>query len=703
MIDLSIIIVNYNVKAYLANLLSSIKKASAGINLEVFVVDNASVDKSIEYLQPRFPWVKFIKNVHNVGFGRANNQVLNYLTGKYTLILNPDTLIQEDTLSTMLSFMDSHPDAGLATCRLLNSDGSYSRDAIRNVPNLWSALMRVLGITELFPNSKLAGSYFVAKNDPGKIVEVPVISGSFMMIPTALFQELGGFDERFFMYFEDTDLCFRVAEKGFKIYYVPDTSIIHFRGESTKKQSINHHLVFNKALYQFYQKHYSKSYSVFSRALILLGIVFRALFTYTKSIISSSTHSIIDLLVLNLIIVVSFIYRYDLSMFSIMQDYKAEYFAINVMASLFYISIGAHYSIYKSQKNSIVALLKTMFFTFSGVALVTFFLKSFAFSRLIILVGAVIGFVALSTLRIIRKRRQKQHQAGSQLHSTRLLLVGVNNQTKALIQKIRKEIDWNYEIVGIVADKDSVQESHIEGVQVIGDLQSIAEIVRIFKIDEVFFQAQALNNQQILQLLSALPSNIYARLVSDSMDFILGKTNVHYFDGLPVINVELNYQKMYNQVIKRVFDLTISSIILLIGAPMYFFLKRENQQKELTLVKDYRDPIRLSLPVNASKYVLFYSLILHVFRGKLSMIGAPILSDNQTLERNLPYYKYGLTGLRQENEYRLEHESEKQQYEVYYYQNYAIWLDIELMVKALLNGFKRVKELVTALQGRLTV
>lgn len=679
--DVSIVIVNYNVKAYLANLLDSIKKGSTGLNVQVIVIDNASIDGSIDYVEKRHPENIYIRNKKNLGFGRANNQSIDLIDSPYTLLLNPDTIIQENTLSTLIEFMNSNRKVGLATCRLLNADGSYSNDAIRNVPNLWSALMRILGITELFPNSKFAGSYFLAKEDPKEVIDVPVISGSFMFIRSELFKQLNGFDDRFFMYFEDTDLCFRVKEAGYEIKYVPNTSIIHFRGESTKKHTLNHHLIFNKALYQFYQKHYSSGYSFISRLVIYLGLIFRAFFVYLKSLLSLSFYPLIDLLILNAVIISSFVVRYSIHLNTILEDYHSQYFAINMMATLFYLSIGSYYSLYRKNLHSSVALFKTTTLTFSSVAMITFFLKDYAFSRLIIVVGSLVGFIILLFIRIYRRKRVNSVKSSSTLNTKNVLIVGEGPQTADLIQKIRTEIAWNFNPIGIVSD--SYSDKIVEGVSIIGKIDDLPELVKLYKIDEVFFQMGILKNEAILSLIGKLPKNVFTRLVPDSQDYLLGKTNVNYFGGIPVVNIEIPYYLVYNRVLKRILDISVSLLIIMLLLPYKFYFSIVNNVKNKVLIY-INDFDRTEVELNGKSHLFdLFQLMLQVLFGKISLIGAPIYLY-QTV-RDFPDYKPGLFGNRQLVETHSIGEKEKQLFEIYYIQNYAIWLDLEILFKSLVN------------------
>ncbi|MCK4530431.1 MAG: glycosyltransferase family 2 protein, partial [Candidatus Marinimicrobia bacterium] len=228
--DISIIIVSYNVKTFLQHCIHSVQKASRGLNTELFVVDNRSIDGTGEMVQREFSEVNFIGNDKNLGFGKANNQALKRSRGKYILFLNPDTLIEENTLRVFLEFMDANEKVGIAGPKILNSDGSLQLACRRSFPSPSIALPKLLGLSNLFPKNKLLGKYNLTYLDPDKSYAVDAVSGSFMFCRGSLIRELGGFDEDFFMYGEDLDLCRRVQLKESLVYYVANTTIIHHKG-----------------------------------------------------------------------------------------------------------------------------------------------------------------------------------------------------------------------------------------------------------------------------------------------------------------------------------------------------------------------------------------------------------------------------------------------------------------------------------------
>jgi N-acetylglucosaminyl-diphospho-decaprenol L-rhamnosyltransferase len=260
---LSVVIVNYNVKYFLEQCLCSVKKAmeSSGTHAghdfqtEVLVVDNHSSDGSIDYLQSRFPFVRFIANTENTGFARANNQALQQCRGEYILFLNPDTILPEDAFSQCFSFMEAHPDAGALGVRMIDGSGQYLPESKRGFPAPWVSFCRMSGLTKLFPHSKLLARYYLGHLSPAATHPVDVLSGAFMWVRKAVLDKTGGFDERFFMYAEDIDLSYRIQQSGYHNYYLSTPTIIHFKGESTRRD-VRYVRLFYTAMIQFVQKHY---------------------------------------------------------------------------------------------------------------------------------------------------------------------------------------------------------------------------------------------------------------------------------------------------------------------------------------------------------------------------------------------------------------------------------------------------------------
>lgn len=260
---LSIIIVNYNVKHYLEQCLLSCEAALAGFESEIFVVDNASTDGSEDYFRSKFPQVKFIWNRENIGFARANNQAIRQATGRYILLLNPDTLVAESTFSRVCPFLDEHPSVGAVGVKMIDRYGHFLPESKRSLPTLWNSFSKMFGLAGLFPKTRLFGKYRLLYLDENLPHQVEVLSGAFMMLRAEALRKSGLLDESFFMYGEDIDLSYRVLMAGYQNYYLPET-IIHYKGESTKKGSIQYIQSFYGAMLIFYKKHYPRQSALFS-------------------------------------------------------------------------------------------------------------------------------------------------------------------------------------------------------------------------------------------------------------------------------------------------------------------------------------------------------------------------------------------------------------------------------------------------------
>nr|MDQ3049131.1 glycosyltransferase family 2 protein [Bacteroidota bacterium] len=273
---LSVIIVNYNVQHFLEQCLHSVRKASEKLSTEIFVVDNNSVDGSVAMVAAKFPEVQLIANKKNTGFSFANNQAIKIAKGEYILLLNPDTVVEEDTFEKVVTFMDAHPDAGGLGVKMLDGKGNFLPESKRGLPTPSVAFYKIFGLSALFPRSKTFGKYHLGFLDKDKSHEVEILSGAFMLMRKKVLDEVGLLDETFFMYGEDIDLSYRILLGGYKNYYFPETRIIHYKGESTKKSSVNYVFVFYKAMVIFARKHFSQNNAKLFSFLINIAIYLRA-------------------------------------------------------------------------------------------------------------------------------------------------------------------------------------------------------------------------------------------------------------------------------------------------------------------------------------------------------------------------------------------------------------------------------------------
>ncbi len=670
-IDISIIIVNYKVREYISNLLSSISRAEQNLTLEIFVVDNNSDDGSVDFLKKRFPDIRYIENLENVGFGKANNQAIKEAKGTFTLIINPDTLVSEDTFSVLVEHMDNHPLCGAAGCKILNPDGTFAPESKRSVPTLWSSISKVTGLSSLFPTSKLFEEYYLNSVEENEKASVPVLSGSFMFWRTKLLKELGGFDERFFMYGEDIDLCYRVQDTEYHIDYVPETSIIHYKGESSKKGDLRYIRVFNKALYQFFDKHHSSRYSFFFKIFIYSAIWLRALISVITSNFLIIGYLTSDLILLNVSVILGFLIRFQFSyeVFTDIQNLK--FLWINLLASLIYLFIGGFLDLFRSKKDSISNQIKAIIGSYSGVALITFFVREYAFSRLALIYGLIAALFLMLLLKLIQiNLANNDAKVTGKLKRLRVLLVGDSDHTDGIKSKIHSRPDWNYEITGTVGI-DKVNDGDL------GELAHIKELIKVYKVDQVFFALSSISYKNMLRQISILQNErVVFKLIPDSMDFILGKSNVEYLESIPLVEVGFSFSKGINHFLKRGMDIVIAFPLLIILAPITLpgILFSKYRKEKVSNFNFYNPPKENKWK---NRLILFW----YILKGDMSLVGGSI----NTSLRN-PQLKPAMTGTVQMNESRIQTEEDKENYELYYLQNYSIWMDIDILLKSFFVG-----------------
>ena len=291
-LSLSVVIVNYNVKYYLEQCLESVRRASQGLQVETFVVDNLSSDGSIAYLRERFPEVTFIENKENVGFARANNQAIRMSAGKYVLLLNPDTIVAEDTLARFIAFMDTHADAGGAGAYMLRTNGTFAPESRRGLPTPFVAFCKMSGLAALFPKSRLFGRYYMRYLDENEANKIEIISGAFMFLRREALDKAGLLDEDFFMYGEDIDLSYRILKEGYANYFLP-SRMLHYKGESTVKSSYRYVYTFYQAMQLFFNKHYAH-YSFLVSIPISMAIWARSLLAYIGNQLRHRTQAAVE-------------------------------------------------------------------------------------------------------------------------------------------------------------------------------------------------------------------------------------------------------------------------------------------------------------------------------------------------------------------------------------------------------------------------
>ncbi|WP_138189566.1 glycosyltransferase family 2 protein [Paenibacillus alvei] len=270
--DLSIIIVNYNTKQLTLNCLASINQSITDYRFEVILIDNASHDNSIEAIADKHPQVRLIVNTNNLGFSKANNQGMHIAQGRYVLLLNSDTVIEPDTLDTMIRFMDEHPKVGVAGCKVVLPDGSLDKACRRGFPTPSATFYYVSRLSKLFPKNPRINAYHREDLDPDEEYPIDCLIGAFMMVRHEVIDQVGMLDEDFFMYGEDVDWCYRIKQAGWVNYYYPRTQIVHYKRASSRNKPFKITYEFHRAFFVLYNKHFRKKYPFWVNGLMYAGM-----------------------------------------------------------------------------------------------------------------------------------------------------------------------------------------------------------------------------------------------------------------------------------------------------------------------------------------------------------------------------------------------------------------------------------------------
>lgn len=489
---LSIVIVNYNVKSFLAQCLRSVQQSEGvvcGKDYEVFVVDNHSVDGSVEMIREKFPWVKLIANPDNTGFAKANNQAIRQSGARYVLLLNPDTLIENDTLRKCLSFMESHPDAGGLGVKMLDGQGRYLKESKRGVPTPSTSFYKMTGLCKLFPRSQRFASYYMGHLSPDETHEVEILSGAFMLLRRETLDKVGLLDETFFMYGEDIDLSYRILKGGYKNYYFPQTNIIHYKGESTKKGSLNYVLVFYKAMEIFAGKYFSSGYYKFYFQFIRIAIWLRAALSVCARALRKIFLPAADFL-LSYAVFVAFSRFWAQVFFHSPDHYPPIYRngVLPVFAAVMMICCMAWgaYRIPLSLKKTAWGFLTGIAVCLLGGALAG---AEWQFSRFTVVAGGLLclGVACLLRLTVSRLWR-KSFPLSVRRHKNYLIIGGRDEQAR--VQALLQE--------------EGVRSEHIFALRVNDALSVLNEQIQVNRIGEVIFCAKDLNFDQILLLVRFL-------------------------------------------------------------------------------------------------------------------------------------------------------------------------------------------------------
>jgi GT2 family glycosyltransferase len=564
---LSVIIVNYNVKFFLEQCLQSVMLALEGIDAEVFVVDNHSSDRSVEMLKEKFPNIQLIINQENVGFSKANNQVIRQARGEYVLLLNPDTLVEKDTFVKCIDFMNQTPDAGALGVKMLNAKGEFLPESKRGLPLPAIAFYKIFGLSKIFPHSKKFGSYHLTYLDNNQIHSIEVLSGAYMFLRKSVLDQIGYLDEDYFMYGEDIDLSYRIIQAGYKNYYFPETQIIHYKGESTKKSSLNYVFVFYRAMQIFAKKHFSSQNNKIFNLLINLAIWLRASGATLKRIGQKLLLPILDAIVIYAGMLAGAVYWQNTVLFYRNSSYPDYYFylVIPIYILIWIVSIalarGYHkpYQPFPANKGIFLGTI---------LILIVYALlpESMRFSRAITIFGSLWSIVALNTIRYLFYRLNIPGFYRKGIYTGKRIVVVGNKEERLRVRDLAQQLYTNSTLLltfSLVEEKNMEKEC-------VGMFSDLAQWIRIFDIDEVILCSKDLSIKDIILILTQYKDEkIDIKVAPSDMTAIIGANSMSSLETKYEFRPQ-SLQHSLNRRKKRFFDIC-SSVLLLLSFPFYFF------------------------------------------------------------------------------------------------------------------------------------
>lgn len=598
-VDISVIIVNYNVRHFLEPCLNSVLKASALLKCEIWVVDNCSVDGSVDMLQKCFPEVNLLVNENNLGFSKANNQAIKKAKGKYILLLNPDTLLQERTLTTCFDYMEAHSFTGAVGVKMIDGTGKYLPESKRGFPSPRTAFFKMVGLNKIFPKSGFFNAYYLGNQSKDQMGPVDVLPGAFMFLSKRALDEVGYLDEAFFMYGEDIDLSFRIKKADYSVEYLPTTTIVHYKGESTKKGTLNYVRIFYQAMIIYTEKHYrgrGKKGLVFMLKMAIYAKAFSsAIAVFVEKLFFPFAHFLGTFL--GLIILKNW---WSLFYFKDLNYYNNSFDTLNAplyaaLWSLSYYLCG----LYDSKVHS-NALLKGWFMGSLSIGFIYGFLPvELRNSRMLIVYGVGLSLFLGWFLPKVQGFLFNHPRVSKSGRRPRVLFAGSKtNEEKAI--HILDTAGWKYEYFGRWKS-----------------LETIPEKIKSEQITDVIFSADDWNASEIIRAMTILgKEEIRFRLFPKDGSEIIGSHSKNTLADLFTLHLDFAINQPVYRRIKRIFDISTALLLILLYPILVFKIRRPLQ---------------------------FASNIFQVFIGKKSWVGYK--KTEKFEERALPIIREGILDL----------------------------------------------------------
>lgn len=572
---LSVVIVNYNVCYFLEQCLKSTQVALRGVDSEILVVDNNSVDGSVEMVKEKFPDVTLIESEINLGFSKGNNLAIRQAKGEYVLLLNPDTFVEEDTLKKSCEFMDKHPDAGGLGIYMVDGGGEFLPESKRGLPTPKVAFYKISGLSRLFPKSEKFGKYHLGYLDKNKTHQIEVLSGAFMMMRMETLDKVGLLDEDYFMYGEDIDLSYRITKGGYKNYYYPEAKIIHYKGESTKRTSVNYVFVFYNAMIIFAKKHFSAKNAKLLSLLIYGAIYLKAALQITSNFLRNSFTTFLDagLIFGSMYFLKDF---WENNYKPVTVDYPKEFMTVAVPIYILIWLSSNHLSGGNDKPINLWKVLRGVLVGTIFISALTNFFDAYRFSKALLLIGGLATFISLAFVRWGEHFVKNKTWKLSSSKPTQVAIVGEKEEAERVKQLLTK-INAHVQIVGFVIPNDKKPKGYL------GNLAQIEEVISIHSLEELIFCSKDVKANQIIDLMVELNSSVSYKIVPDESNYVIGSASKNASGDLYTIDIKLNISEKANIRNKRILDISLSVLYLLLSPVLIWFVNHKIKSLKNTL------------------------------------------------------------------------------------------------------------------------
>lgn len=576
---LTTIIVNYNVRHFLEQCLLSVRNANPNGELgDVWVVDNNSSDDSVAMVRQHFPEVQLIANQQNTGFAVANNQAIREsavrspqsATSAYVLLLNPDTIVAEDTLAKCVAFMEAHPEAGGLGVKMIDGSGTFLPESKRGFTTPWVAFCKTFGLSAIFPKSRLFGRYHLGFLDKNETHEVDVLAGAFMLLRRSVLDIIGLLDEAFFMYGEDIDLSYRIVQAGYQNYYFADTTIVHYKGESTKKGSLNYVRTFYQAMIIFARKHFQGRQATLFVAMIYGAIWLRAGMTLAGNFFKKSHLPVLDGLLMFggvwfcKLFWAQYFYHDPTWFKPVFMQFNAPFYTLVWLAALWF--SGGYDEPFNLRRLTRGLLLGTVVIS----AVYGFLPLDLRPSRAVILLGTAWALLALTALRLVFHFFKTGNLSVGRSRLANLAIVGSAAETERVRGLLAKAgVERNY--IGRVASP-AAGDGQPDPAS-LGHVEKLDELAALYHLDEIIFCLQDITASATIHWMERLGSQIEYRTVPVGGQTIIGSSSKDAAGELYTTAVRYQIASPTARRSKRLLDLGVALAFALLLLPMLLLVK----------------------------------------------------------------------------------------------------------------------------------